>query len=248
MPAERYYRMLQENDVALILARLGRAVTWRQDRLAIRALGIVGAEEREQIRERTHGALERRFVNEGRGWPGSRRFGFRRNPITKYLDVDPAQWPFVKAIHFGFANLEDGSGKGVRRLAMSLADRGCGLSVAQIRKILRDPIYVTGLWSITYRGEVKPGRRIQASSRSNSSRPCMVRPRLTIWLVARRIRSGGQALRDRAQQLAPCPCGQDLLCDLRSSDVRRLPEGLQVLPLSVRRSSRDGSRRGSGPS
>jgi hypothetical protein len=42
-----------------------------------------------------------------------------------------------------------------------LARRGCSLSVPQIRRILRDPIYVTGEWSTRYGGLERAGRPIR---------------------------------------------------------------------------------------
>jgi hypothetical protein len=158
LPAELFYRFLRESETTLYLASLGRAVDWARDRVALRTFGVYSAEERESVFARTHGALKRRFLDEGRGWPGAKRFGFRRNPITKFLEVDPEQWPFVKMLHYGYADLAEP--ESVRTLRSRLAAAGCSLSVAQIVAILQDPIYATGEWSVNYRGESKPGRPV----------------------------------------------------------------------------------------
>jgi len=161
LPAELFYRRLRDGGADLYLTRLGRRVDWRNDRLMLRTLGIVDAEERESIKERTHDALIFRWLREGRGWPGARLFGLRRNPITKFMEVDPEQWEFVKRIHLGYARLEDGRGGGLGSLAKELLELGCDLRPTQIRRVLRDPVYMTGQWSVTYEGTEYPCRKIE---------------------------------------------------------------------------------------
>lgn len=157
MPFEQCMRTLLAAQIDLYLVSLGRRVDWAADRLLLRTLGTVSAEEREKIAERTHRALRERWLKEGRGWPSARRFGFRRNPVTKFLEVDPEQWEFVKRIHLRYAELQpDSAGRGVTALSREMTALGCELSPAQIRRILRDRIYVDGTWSVSGH----PGRDI----------------------------------------------------------------------------------------
>lgn len=151
-----FYDLLKRTGTRLYLTSLGRAVDWRRDRLELGFRGLMAIEERERIKERTHGMLERTWVRGRRGWPGKRPFGFRRNWATKYLEVDPEQWPYVKFIHLRYATLDDGRGAGAPKLRQALLARGCELSASQIRRILQDPIYVTGEYTITYQGAVVP--------------------------------------------------------------------------------------------
>jgi hypothetical protein len=160
MPFEAFWRFLREHQIDFYLTSLGRKVDWRQDRLLLRTLNTVSAEDREWIKQRTHDALAARWLREGRGWPGARMFGFRRNPLTKFLEVDPEQWEFVKRIHLGYARLEDGRGGGVGRVVDELKALGCELSPSQVRRVLRDRVYVDGRWNVTYEGERHPGRTI----------------------------------------------------------------------------------------
>jgi DNA invertase Pin-like site-specific DNA recombinase len=160
MPAEEFYALLREHSVGLYFASMGRAVNWRQDRLAIRTLNMLGAEEREWIAERTHAALHSRYVDEGRGWPGTKRFGIRRHWATKELEVDPIQWEFAKRIHYGFADLGADGITGIRLLRERLLKLGCELSVEEIRTILRDPIYVTGEYSVRIAGVETPQKPV----------------------------------------------------------------------------------------
>lgn len=149
MPFEQFMRHALDAQIDVYLHGLGRRVEWATDRLMLRTLGVVSAEEREKIAERTHRALRERWLKEGRGWPSARKFGFRRNPVTKYLEVDPEQWEFVKRIHLRYAELEQRpEGRGVAALATELTKLGCELSPAQLRRILRDRIYVDGVWSV----------------------------------------------------------------------------------------------------
>jgi hypothetical protein len=151
LPAETYYDLLRRHDVDLYLGALGRKVDWHQDRIYLRALGIVSAEEAASIKERTHTAIRARYPQSGRGWPGSARFGFRRN-WARFLEVDETQWEYVKRIHYGFADATNDARSGVRKIADELAQLGCDLSPQRIHTILRDPIYVTGEFVCTVDG------------------------------------------------------------------------------------------------
>lgn len=153
LPLALFYDLLKQTGTGLYLADLGRAIDWEDDRLELGFRGLMSIEERAAIKQRTHGALERRWIARQRGWPGARPFGFRRNWATKYVEVDPEQWSFVKLIHRRYARLEDGTGVGLRKLADELRAAGCELSHNRIRRVLQDPIYVTGEYSVTYKGE-----------------------------------------------------------------------------------------------
>lgn len=160
VPFEQFMRRARDMQVDVYLQSLGRRVDWATDRLMLRTLGVVSAEEREKIFERTHRALRERWLKEGRGWPSARKFGFRRNPVTKFLEVDPEQWEFVKRIHLRYAELEQrAEGRGVAALAAEMTSLGCELSPSQVRRILRDRMYVDGSWSVSH-GRY-PGRPVQ---------------------------------------------------------------------------------------
>jgi hypothetical protein len=153
LPYALFYDLLKQHGTTLYLAELGRAVNWSRDRIEVGLRGLISTEERETIKERTHGALVRNWVRAGRGWPSKRPFGFRRNEWTKFLEPDPEQWPYVKLIHYRYADLSDGR-TGVRRLANELAEAGCDLSPTRIRAVLDDLIYVTGEYTFTHGGEL----------------------------------------------------------------------------------------------
>jgi hypothetical protein len=160
LPAELFYDLLRRQDVGLLLSERGGEVDWDHDRVYLRTLGIVSAEEAISITKRTQSAIRTRYPDQRRGWPASKRFGFRRNWATKYLEVHPEQWEYVKRIHLRYSELEDGRGGGLRALQAELLACGCELSVERIRCILRDPIYVTGEFSATIDGVVVPQRPI----------------------------------------------------------------------------------------
>ena len=160
LPAEMFYDLLQRRAVALYLSDRGGLVDWDLDRVYLRTLGIVSAEEAIAIKKRTQTAIRTRYPDQERGWPASKRFGFRRNWATKFLEVHPEQWEHVKRIHLHYSELEDGRGGGLRRLQAELLTCGCELSVERIRKILRDPIYVSGEFSVSIAGEIRPQRPV----------------------------------------------------------------------------------------
>lgn len=160
LPAETFYDVLRRHDVALYLQALGRAVDWRHDRIALRALGMVSAEEASAIKERTHTAIRSRYIAEGRGWPASKRFGFRRNWATKFLEPDPDQWEFVKRIHLGYADAASDHRGGLRTLRDELLEVGCELSHQRLVTILRDRIYVDGSFAVMVDGSLVAQRPI----------------------------------------------------------------------------------------
>jgi DNA invertase Pin-like site-specific DNA recombinase len=160
LPVETHYDMLRRNHIDLYLHTLGRKVNWKTDRIILRALGMVSAEEASAITDRTHTAIRTRYVDEGRGYPSAKRFGFRRNPATLYLEPDPEQWEHVKRIHFDYADCSTERRGGTRKLHERLETMGCHISYRHIMKILRDPIYVTGEFTSTVNGETIPQRPI----------------------------------------------------------------------------------------
>jgi DNA invertase Pin-like site-specific DNA recombinase len=158
----QFYKLLEDTGTDLYLTTLGRKVDWVEDRITLLALGMASEHEGRMIKDRTHGALKRRWLEEGRGWPTILKVGFRRNEHTKFLEVDPEQWPFIKQIHYGYQHLwgEDGHG-GLRRLARELHESGFPISVDRLRRVLQDPMYVTGEWYCNYGGERIPCRPIE---------------------------------------------------------------------------------------
>ena len=161
LPLALYYDLLRRYDVGLYLCDLGRAVNWEADRLELGFRTLVSIRERIEIKNRTHNALERTWVRGGRGWPGARPFGFRRNWATKHLEPDPDQWQFVKLIHLRYADLDlDRGSGGLRQLAAELKEVGCELSHNRVRRVLQDPIYVTGEHSFVYQGERVAGKPV----------------------------------------------------------------------------------------
>lgn len=160
LPAETFYDLLRCRNVTLHLSDRGGPIDWERDRVYLRTLGIVSAEEAISIKKRTQSAIKTRYPDQKRGWPASKRFGFRRNWATKYLEVHPEQWEYVKRIHLRYSELEDGRRGGLRALQAELLACGCELSVERIRKILRDPIYVSGEFSVIVAGVEVPQQPI----------------------------------------------------------------------------------------
>lgn len=157
------FRNLQSNGVDLYLTDMGRKMNWTTDKLILTTMGGVAEYERTQLAGRTGGALQRRWAEEGRGWPATEKFGFRRTK-DKYLEVDPEQWGFIERIHRDYAGLCDPSGRGsLKKLREHIAQQGCLLSKEKVRQILWDPIYTTGEWGVYSKkdGTYYPGRTVE---------------------------------------------------------------------------------------
>jgi hypothetical protein len=144
-----FYERCDKLGIDLYFASLGRAVDWTSegDRIQISVQNTFAASEARSFAKKAQEAKKRRWAGEGRGWPGSKRFGFRRD-ADKFLEVDPEQWPLVEYIHEQYGKLDIGGKSGCRTLSVELARRGCDLSPERIRTILLDSIYVDGNWTV----------------------------------------------------------------------------------------------------
>jgi predicted ArsR family transcriptional regulator len=155
LPAEMIVRILRENRVNLWLSSYGRAIDWNSDRLGIRALNLVAAEDRDNTERMLQEARLRRGPFAGNGWRNSPpRFGFVREPKTLELVEDDEQWPWIHRAHelADVGTFADEAGLSTRAIAKALADEGCPFDHDRIRQILKDPIYATGEWHVHVRG------------------------------------------------------------------------------------------------
>ncbi len=146
LPSESFYARMQELDVSLYFAALGRQVHWADDRLYLQVTSMVNEHERDQAVTRMWTARERLYPLAGRGWPGSQKFGFVRND-QGYLVVDEEQWRFVEIIHRDFGGFAESGKGGLRQLRGHLAALGCPVGIDLLKKILTERIYVDGTWN-----------------------------------------------------------------------------------------------------
>jgi DNA invertase Pin-like site-specific DNA recombinase len=157
------YKFLEETGTHLYLCSLGRKVDWDSagDRLLISTQGMIGEFGRAQIKANTHRAIRDRWLETQRGYPGLKPIGFRRN-ADGYLEQDPEQWPYVVQMHEMYSRLMPDGGTSVRELAAFLTDTlGFTVSRDRVRKMLKDPIYVTGMKHVNYEGAVYPLKEIK---------------------------------------------------------------------------------------
>jgi DNA invertase Pin-like site-specific DNA recombinase len=160
-PAEAFYRYLEQAGIELYLTSFGRKVDWVADRLTLLMHSVVAEQDRNHTVHRLTDGRIRLWLEEGRGDPASRPFGFRRDD-QKFLEVDPETWPIVEAIHHGYAPSTQAGRGGLRRLVDHALEMGSNLkSPERIRKILRDPIYVTGEWGASFKGTWYRGRTVE---------------------------------------------------------------------------------------
>lgn len=161
-PFYRFRDTLLETNTDLWLtdyAHRGGPIDWDADDIQLGIEAILAERDRKNIYSQTHGPLMTRWLGEGRGWPGAKQFGYRRNDLTNFLEVDPEQWMFVRMIFETYVATEKGKGKGVRAVKEALAAAGCELSDSTIKRVLADPIYVTGEDAVCRDGklyEIKP--------------------------------------------------------------------------------------------
>ena len=161
--AYTFYRFLEDTRTELYFCSLGRRVDWdsESDRLLIGTLGVIGEFERATIKARTHNALKSRYLETGRGYPGFKPIGFRRN-AQMFLEQDLEQWPYVLEVNAMYSRLRSDGGTSVRELADFLTEKlGFTISRDRVRTMLKNPMYVTGMAHVTYEGTAYPIRPIE---------------------------------------------------------------------------------------
>jgi DNA invertase Pin-like site-specific DNA recombinase len=149
--------LLEGTETDLYLAEPEGKLDWNEfsDRIMLALNGTISVVEREKIRKRTHGAIIRQYLKEGRGVGSKRPLGFFRND-NGYLEIDPDEWRWIERIHFGYYEMKV-DGVGLDGFAKQLKHEGLDYSPEQLRKILTDEIYVTGLFTTTWKGEIYDG-------------------------------------------------------------------------------------------
>jgi hypothetical protein len=150
LSAQLFYEFLEETRTGLFLEEFGREVDWdnESDVFLLNTLGNVGQFEGKRIKTRTHGPILRNWVFEGRGYPGAKRIGFKRDN-DDWLVVDLPQWPHIKFAHMECANSGPNGGTSIRNLRDVLEERGFKISRDKLRVLLHDRIYVDGEWTVT---------------------------------------------------------------------------------------------------
>ena len=163
---EQVCRTLRTGGAALYICAINRKIDWHLDDGLIASWAMTASQEGKWIKERTHGAIIRRFLLEGKGWPGSLRYGCMRDD-DNYLIEDPFQMGIVRWLFSRYLEIaEEDEGKGgLRRLSKELWDQHrTRLTHERIRTILMDPIYVSGEWHVNYNGYAVAGKRVEFSN------------------------------------------------------------------------------------
>jgi hypothetical protein len=162
LPAETLLERWSRNGIGLWLARHGRKMDYRADRLALRAEMMVSAEERAWATGRLQAAQMDKGPFAGNGWLGTAPFGFIYDRKTRSRYQDWEQWPFIlRAFELAdCGDCLDGNGLSTRMVADRLAEEGCPFDHDRVRKILGDILYATGEYVTVVRGVPLPQKPI----------------------------------------------------------------------------------------
>jgi hypothetical protein len=154
LPAETLLERWSRNGIGLWLARHGRKMDYRADRLALRAEMMVSAEERAWATGRLQAAAMDKGPFAGNGWLGTAPFGFIYDRKTRSRYQDWEQWPFIlRAFELADAgDCLDGNGLSTRMVTDRLTEEGCSFDHDRVRKILGDILYATGEYVTVVRG------------------------------------------------------------------------------------------------
>lgn len=152
LPGETLLRRWRRKNIELWIASYGRKMDYVTDRLSLRAMMMVSAEERDNNTRRMQLAAINKGPLVGKGW-GRPKFGFYKDRQRRIFQ-DPEQWPYVLRMF----ELADALGSEkpdeftVRKVTEALAAEGCPFSPAYVGMLLADPTYVTGEWTVKVRG------------------------------------------------------------------------------------------------
>jgi len=138
--------IFESTATGIYFTELRRCVDWDSpnDRMLFGIKGLMGAEDRRVIVEQTQKALDRRYVNEGKGWPGLQQIGLVRNPLTKYMEECEAQTKMIVLAATLFAS-RSGIESGLKGLAREMKDKyRFELSPKQWERIFKNEGFVTG--------------------------------------------------------------------------------------------------------
>jgi len=138
-----FLRDLEDRDVECWEAQGGRRLRW--DDFLVQIEGAVASKERQEIVRRSQDGL-RRAISAGKFSGGIIAYGYRLNPVSKQLEIDPEESAVVRLIFDGTV--------GERLSTVEIADRLNGLGIPtryakdgrQIRRGKRAPEHTAGIW------------------------------------------------------------------------------------------------------
>jgi DNA invertase Pin-like site-specific DNA recombinase len=150
--------LLEGTETDLYLAEPEGKLDWNEfsDRIMLSINGTISVVEREKTRRRTHSAIIRQYLKEGRGVGSKKPLGFRRNN-NGFLEQHPDEWPWIERIHRGYYESKQEC-IGLDGFAEQLKGEGLDYSHEQVRKILIDRIYVDGIFTAVWKGTIYDGR------------------------------------------------------------------------------------------
>ncbi len=135
-----------------------RPTDWSRsdDRFLYTLKGMLSAEDRRAINEQTQRGLDRRYTDQGKGWPGLQKIGLQRDPLSGHMVEDEHQTEMIVRAATMFVE-KNGIRSGIRHVADEMtATYGFEVSPKQWERIFKDEGYVTGDFSFnrTGRGRV----------------------------------------------------------------------------------------------
>ena len=154
LPAETLLERWSRNGVGLWLARHGRKMDYRADRLALRAEMMVSAEERAWATGRLQAAAMDKGPFAGNGWLGTAPFGFiyDRKTRSRYQDWERSAFIFAPSDSLTAVTALTATAY-QRAWSPSASPReGCPFDHDRIRKILGEVLYATGEFVTVVRG------------------------------------------------------------------------------------------------
>lgn len=156
-------QLFESTGTRIYFTVLRRPINWRlqSDRMLFTLNSMMASEDRIGINEQTLDGLDRRYTNEGKGWPGLQKVGLMRDPLSGFMVEDEVQTEMILIGARMWAGMS-GRKSGIKQMARQMRDQnGFELSPKQWERVFKDEGYVTGNFSFQRNGVEVPLRHIE---------------------------------------------------------------------------------------
>lgn len=150
----RFYEAMRKHKVAMYYAFwVNGRVNWEEHRFLLNMAHAFAVNEGQLIARRMLTPTVENWLGKGKGMPGAKRMGFRRDE-ENYLVVDEAAWPKMTGLHQRYYDAaNEGRPLTLEQLTEEFNDQhGVCISVQKVHDILTDRIYNDGEWHATFAG------------------------------------------------------------------------------------------------
>jgi DNA invertase Pin-like site-specific DNA recombinase len=150
--------IFESTGTDIYFTEYGRCVDWESpnDRMLFVLKGMFAAEDRRAIVTQTQNALDRQYVDAGKGWPGLQQVGLMRDPLSGFMVEDEEQTEMILRGARMFVSRDGAENTGLKWVAEEMKERfKFELSPKQWERVLKNEGFVTGDFAFNRKGRGK---------------------------------------------------------------------------------------------